>query len=855
MGHDWHKPLKLMSSPPLLLIFFHDKGWLAPQPTSGALAPDPSRTLSPTSSAQTSISRPSTTTQGTRSQHHFEFLLFAYLLRFVHRESGTGQLARAGLLLLFDIAFLTATEEGGDNLFMPVDKDGNDPLQDARDAFGEYILDGDFADVMAAGLGAVWSMLPSKLEVPTLAESAASAAVSKDVDGRNGDAIGGVTASQSGGMHLGATIEEDTKGDSGSDLRLSTDDSVREQLGTLVTLLGFVQDIIHRCDSPLYHVDANDSNVSNTHVLGSAISEATLDAVHTAFIDNVVYPSILECSPNDGSAVAVMTYIEVILSNLDDGPLLRRILTVLMDNEDAGPSSSRPRRGAGQDMYADEERFTLKDLILDNIASRSPASSTAAFRLLRTLLLSHCGSGVQSLIRTVRDPSATAMSRRALSSEYAQTSFLPNPVTSTDVNLQEVELYGSLITRIDPLQSSAELTAGYSTYLADMHAAIQADKCFIDNQIPLQFVGSNDEDNNSLDGEEDRKVVRIGEYNPDPFQHRMSPGDPLVSALLELFGDFLCQTPDENVALTGVLAALTLCPNRSLAGWLVYDTPPDGDPWVHQRRVSSASATPSDASLDDAPAPFQQEEDPFTARQSVELPAVYQVLRELVRQINRFRLDVDDFDRLLSERRQGLLFTDHLDEAMNVMLEVEPSAYGLPTTPTKVVSPAPKKATRPSLVGGLKSFLTPKRKASPATPSRSSPAPGSGMRPAAGELSTTSPFKAHYEQTTYFSLEAHASSPVASGPWSPARQPKAMGPSRPKSAMSSVDSVSILSGNATAEQGASADAAEDGPKRVTLSSVLDNCVILEEFLKEMVAVITARRALGIDQVGFVLTKR
>lgn len=38
---------------------------------------------------------------------------------------------------------------------------------------------------------------------------------------------------------------------------------------------------------------------------------------------------------------------------------------------------------------------------------------------------------------------------------------------------------------------------------------------------------------------------------------------------------------------------------------------------------------------------------------------------------------------------------------------------------------------------------------------------------------------------------------------------------------------------------------------VTLSSVLDNMIVLEELIKELVAVIVARRALGIDQVGFV----
>lgn len=40
-------------------------------------------------------------------------------------------------------------------------------------------------------------------------------------------------------------------------------------------------------------------------------------------------------------------------------------------------------------------------------------------------------------------------------------------------------------------------------------------------------------------------------------------------------------------------------------------------------------------------------------------------------------------------------------------------------------------------------------------------------------------------------------------------------------------------------------------RQVSLSTVLDNCVILEEFLKETVALIVARRMLGVDQVGFI----
>ena len=42
-----------------------------------------------------------------------------------------------------------------------------------------------------------------------------------------------------------------------------------------------------------------------------------------------------------------------------------------------------------------------------------------------------------------------------------------------------------------------------------------------------------------------------------------------------------------------------------------------------------------------------------------------------------------------------------------------------------------------------------------------------------------------------------------------------------------------------------------GPKTVTLSRLLDNIVILEESIKEMAAIMQARRALGIDAVRYI----
>ncbi|OCF33450.1 hypothetical protein I317_04133 [Kwoniella heveanensis CBS 569] len=923
---------RMVAYPPLLLIFFHDKGWLVP-PNHPSRTPSAlERALSPTPSGYTGQSEPSARNSvSAKTTHHFEFLLFSYLLRFVHREGQIGDPARAGLLFLFDIAFLPPSEQV--NSSPQFDNASSDPLQDARDAFGEFILDGDFAEVMAAGLGAIYSLLPSKLHVPSLS-------VIADSDEEQ-------QASASGGMHLGAGLEKTE-----IDIPSSTDGDVRIQLDLILKLFGFLQDIIHRCNSPIHHSSPGNTSISPAHILGSAISDATLDAIQSSFLDNVLYPSVLECSSHDGSAVAVLTYLDVIFSNLDDGPLLNRMLTFLMDTQQSdGPNptglTKKAKRKTGAmgfvqqpihtaDYFADEGRFTLKDLILDNLHSSDWTASTAALRLLRSLLGDHCSHSVRGLLSVIRDPAATALARRPIPRDLDSSfgdSFLPPPVNSTDMHLQEIELYSSLITRIDPLQPPLELAAGYAVYLTDMQAALEAERCYRLSQIPLQFLG-----------EDEKKSLLGAGLVEEPIQHRLSPSDPVIGAILDLLASFLGNTPDENVALTGAVTTIAMCPHRSLVGWLLYDVKTETDPWAAgpkspRPKPSSPddvfdpiSDSDSDSDINIDAGPSSHAADPFTARASVDLPAVYQILRELVKTISGFRSSIDSFDRLLSERRQGLLFADHLDEAMNLMLDVDTSAFGLPSTPTQA-----KKPKRPSAVGlasSLKSFLTPKRKGTPTTPAsgsnaeRSTPRLGglfgsssnSNAATASGSTSTPdktsnalsqppssyelsrssllfaaangngngvslsgpvtsdgsvspSPFMAHYEQasTSLDVNQSQSSAVIASGPWSPASNPIAAAGRFETPILGagdhSVGSMSITGGLEPTSLSADTlgtDPAEgevgqvEGEPRmrnyqtkVKLSVILDNCVILEEFIKELVAVITARRAMGIDQVGYI----
>jgi hypothetical protein len=895
---------------------------MTPGPTPGALNADAalamSRTMSPTPSARTGQSDPSTRASakvGTSSR--FEFLLFSYLLRFVHREGRIGDFARAGLLFLFDIAFLTPTDEGAENLHLGPSKDGSDPLQDARDALGEFILDGDFAEVMAAGLGAVYSLLPSKLHVPTLAEQATLA---NPEDGQR------TTDVTSGGLFLGGPLATN---DAQNDLASSADSELNAQLDLILKLFGFIQDILRRCSSPLHHTDPDHTEISTTQLLGEAISDATLDAIRSSFLDNVLYPSILECSSSDGSAVAVLTYLNVTFSNLDDGPLLTRITEFLLDtapmDELHTSTHHQPRRRTGAmgyvrrgepqtttDYYADEGRFMLKDLILDNVRSSSAESATAALRLLGTLLSDHCHESMRGILSPIHDTAGTAgFAGMTLAKQLASTrsgaddvakddwdppTILPAAINSLDPSLQEVELYGSLIGRIDSSQTSADLTAGYAGYLADMQAAIQRDACFVEGHTRLHRMHS---------GENLASQHGITESRTGTTKHRLSPADGVIRIVLSSLSNFLCQSPDENVALTGVLTALALCPNRSLSGWLLYDTNRDVDPWSsrsgRQRQppatdyaTGSVSDDDSDEDLDIDLSRHDEVDNPFAARTSTDLPAVYQILRELVRQISSFRAGIEGFDHLLAERRRGLLFADHLDEAMNVQLEVDSSSvFGTPAgtgSGSNTASPVPNRR-RVSGFATLRSYLTPKKKtqtqsstlgsastqntpnlirgtADPATPPRS----GTPLTTTPSDAMGTPP-RSHSDHVGAMSVEAAPSPPPATGPWArpPAHaqtQPDSIaghthghghahGHTRAPSALSQnqgahgSDQPQSREGDDDIDDDADDERKPMGPRMVGLSQVLDNCVVLEEFLKELVAVVTARRALGVDQVGFV----
>lgn len=296
--------------------------------------------------------------------------------------------------------------------------------------------------------------------------------------------------------------------------------------------------------------------------------------------------------------------------------------------------------------------------------------------------------------------------------------------------------------------------------------------------------------------------------------------------------------PQQNMALTGLLVKLALCPHRSLIDFIT----------VEPRREKELRVTISGDIEDDHPG-FERELDELYTSQRQ--PIVYQIMHELFSGLNIQRLVVDDFDRLLKERRQGLLFSENLQDAIRIPISLENKILkGEATIPVSESIGTPTKKTKSSFL----SFLTPTKR-TPAKVNRDTSKMGGEHRGRASErgaeatLTTGHPFKEHYEETWRIWIEP----PVAELPFEEGLRTGGGGWGVGVNAEEDVFGTSGVwdEGLGVSEPAGRRMAEVRGRGRGTrLSELLDNVVILEECAKELAGVIEARGMLGIDPICY-----
>ncbi|KJA27180.1 hypothetical protein HYPSUDRAFT_158290 [Hypholoma sublateritium FD-334 SS-4] len=887
----------------LLMIFFHDKHWYRSEPlfsveeedeedeeiiyggkeyesqededpdtTLKAIKVNPSSSDSRESDTSPTLSHKTITVNQSQIQMQiqpesqpkkteYEFLLFNYLLRFVHREGHIGEFARAGLLFLMDVAM--SSGETGNQEDLPV----ADPVNDAALALAEYILDGDFSEVLGAGLSAVYSLLPSKLGFFPQISIAGS---------DNAMTIGGPSIPDEEEKEI---INAHLEKQQSMGIEDARSPEFKLKMDHFLTLLLFLQDVLRR--------NVSHDNLDASALVGTAIVQSILDAVRRIFLENVLYPSVLECSDVDGSAVAVMSYIEIMVRTLRDGPLANLLVDFLVSEDNDDPQfkqrmqpvvaltgheekrkKSRRRQSSAMillemeapesrkrsDYFTSMGRFTLKDLLLSNLKSKSQPTATSALQLLQTMLTYHPQVTTEHILVVIPDSLATAFPQRVIVGRIDATSkftgtideddedefFYPGsgkvqrespnlsqslyaqPLTTYSTHEREMALYLALISRVDPSRRDQgdNFSTGYEHYLHDALVTIQSQ--------PVYWHSLEDQGN-----AEPRN------------KHRLNVNDPILSLILESLTTFFANTPEFNIGLTGVLATLASHPDRSTAGWTTFAIQANDESPPEPRY---GPAAPDDDG-DDRSIDFTIEEKlashtnflPAASMNDKSRPIVYTILQGLVDQLERYRQCVENFDKFLLERRQGLLFSENLTDALNLALDLSDDLklVKVSSEPVQVVKPKPKASVSSSFVP---SFLTPKKN-KPVKPVALSPGQSTPARTAVAKTVSASPFGNHYKQTGFVKVEPLIASIPASGPWSPIKAKK-------WNAMEEDVFTSAWGETAKPDDTDETEERNKQPTVLTLSQLLDNVVILEESIKELVAIIHARRSLGIDSLRY-----
>lgn len=861
------------------MIFFHDKHWYRSEPLFSVEEEEEDEKEDESDHAPSTCSSSPTSSQATITsarissdarKPEYEFLLFNYLLRFVHREGQIGDFARAGLLFLMDVAMSPGEPTGrvvrGERNITP-EETVSDPISDAALSLAEYIVDGDFSEVLAAGLGAVYSLLPSKLDI--------RASTSADMGQNNGMVLGRVLPRPQKDAELPA--EDQPIG-----LENSNNPDFRFRLDHFLKLLEFLQDIVRRnvlCDHP-------DKELDPPVLVGVSIVQSILDAVRRIFLESVLYPSILECSDLDGSAVAVMSYVDIMIRTLENGQLSDVLVKFLMsedddndDHKDRSPRTSNSnafppwsRSTAPQnrqtklhrrkssamilleleaaesrrpsEYFTSMGRFTLKDLLLSNLRSQCQPAVTAALQLFQTIITHRCRISTNDLIHVIPDPNATSYPEPIMvtpdlpshpliegnndefmypgaesESENALATPLPSyaqPDTTYTTHEREVDLYLTLVSRLHPSHSDDVFSTGYEHYLRDAFAAIQHHHCFA---VDLA----------------DDIVTRT------PHRHHLNTNDPILSAILENLCRFFSNAPETNVSLTGIVAELALCPDRSIDGWLTF-TSSDALPMYLPDHFIPDDMR-DDQSIDcDVDEKLATETNILPAKRldGSSRPTVHSIFQGLIDQLERYRQLVDNFDGYLLERRQGLLFSENLTDALTVVLQPKSPIHD--QSSTSILLSPPTTPSRPKAKPrSLVSFLTPRKSKSVPLKPQISPEPRVLPQNESRTPTISSSYASHYQQTRDIIIEPSTVSLPSSGLRVPM---EALG----RGGFCEED---VFFESHWGEERSTGETVEPPVARATLSHLLDNVVILEECIKELVAIIQARRGLGIDSLRYV----
>lgn len=276
------------------------------------------------------------------------------------------------------------------------------------------------------------------------------------------------------------------------------------------------------------------------HCASSEVTETLLDHFQVLFLQQLLYPSLLESSDVEGGSTAsVITYLYRILAALTHPAMVQRILQYLLASADQSkpkPSKHRPRMSLSRRksmnqlaVLAEAQEnpsptlFNLLDLIVMNLKSKHPQTIIATFKLLSVILQKH-----HSFVKT------------SLFSTRPFQHWIPR-WTMPMLNQQ----LATLFVYASDVGKDSFINESYEKVLSDVTTMLGSHSC------SLQLLKNGTDDFASK-----QQQVRL-------------LACPLKTEMSELLHTFFTNETMTNLALTESIISLACCKLVSLDGWLI----------------------------------------------------------------------------------------------------------------------------------------------------------------------------------------------------------------------------------------------------------------------------------------------
>ncbi|KAI9679574.1 MAG: hypothetical protein M1829_001535 [Trizodia sp. TS-e1964] len=714
--------------------------------------------------------------------HKEDFPLFYLLIDYVHHEGKVGDFARTGLVYIIESASTSEDLE-------------------------RWIVESDMATLMASGLAGAETLLTYLHPDLTLFARKLVMTFSKD------DPPAILALSDYAEPAITANAES------------STSPEFLLHLNTFLSYLVFWQDVLEHCKS-------------------SEVKQTLLDHFQVLFLQQLLYPSLLESSDVDGgSSVAVITYLRRILDSINYPDLIHLILHYLLalPVHASPPITTSPgvaRRRKSLDLltqFANTEEkpspmlFNLVDLILTSLSSNNQQTINATLELVSVILRKHHRYAISSLLRVI------------------QVNDKGN-IRTIGGHQKDLELLFNLAEEIG---WDEDFDLKYSNHIKDSMALLELHPC-TRSLLHLGHGGGLREAAGITPSIEALRPI---------YHHTLRPEDSILKTLLALLKSFFSNTVETNLSLTAAIVDLAACGYMRIEGWLLTDP----QMYEYDEESSHDNSEGSNSGDDEMELVMArshghfdllQSQPPDPSQDTYQRPShshdkaspIIHILATIVHQFSSFRREVPMIDEYLAARKLVFKETEQLSEPLRSSSPAPrtptPSSFPKPSTKPldsisqRIFPSRPSSVSRPASPRGrnINTFTSPTSQRSsvlPALPSLSRPESVSSTR--GRRALSTSPLR---ESAQPLDIECIALDPTILA--------RTLDIKPPCKKFNENATTTNSPTSCDESSGAEDEDLEDAWPKVSVNHILTSAVILQDFILELASLVQVRASLFRD---------